>query len=103
MIELRSGFSHAVAVLEDGDVYVWGRMQSTDVKAEGRVPVFHDQLYPRKVDVGGGRVVEAFCSSFNTLLRMEDGRCGNEVLGHPLAASFIRCVLITSCVSLTCW
>ncbi|CAN0402005.1 unnamed protein product [Ascophyllum nodosum] len=74
VIELRSGFSHAVAVLEDGDVYVWGRMQSTDVKAEGRVPVFHDQLYPRKVDVGGGRVVEAFCSSFNTLLRMEDGR-----------------------------
>lgn len=50
------------------------------VKTDGRVPVHEDQLYPRKVDVSGGgggegnRVVEAFCSSFNTLLRTEDGR-----------------------------
>eukprot|EP00903_Cladosiphon_okamuranus_P012071 g11332.t1 len=75
VVELRSGFSHAVAILEGGDVYTWGRMQGTEVKTEGRVPVYHDQLYPRKVDItGGGRAVEAFCSSFNTLLRMEDGR-----------------------------
>ncbi|CAM9714355.1 unnamed protein product, partial [Ectocarpus fasciculatus] len=74
VVDLRSGFSHAVAVLENGDVYTWGKMQGTEVKADGRVPVYHDQLYPRKVDVGGGRAVEAFCSSFNTLLRMEDGR-----------------------------
>ncbi|CAM9658006.1 unnamed protein product [Scytosiphon promiscuus] len=78
VIDLHSGFSHAVAVLENGDVYTWGKMQGTEVKTEGRVPVHEDQLYPRKVDVGGGgggsRVVEAFCSSFNTLLRTEDGR-----------------------------
>lgn len=76
MVDLRSGFSHAVAILENGDVYTWGRMQGTAVKTEGRgVSVYEDQLYPRKVDVvGGGRAVEAFCSSFNTLLRMEDGR-----------------------------
>lgn len=48
-MELRSGFSHAVAILENGDVYTWGRMQGTEVKTEGRVPVYHDQLYPRKV------------------------------------------------------
>lgn len=75
VVELRSGFSHAVAILENGDVYVWGKMQSTEVKSDGRLPVYHDQLYPRKVDIGdGGRAVEAFCSSFSTLLRMEDGR-----------------------------
>lgn len=75
VVDLRSGFSHAVAILENGDVYTWGKMQGTAVKKEGRVPVYEDQLYPRKVDiVGGGRAVEAFCSSFNTLLRMEDGR-----------------------------
>lgn len=75
VVDLRSGFSHAVAVLENGDVYTWGKMQGVVAKTEGRVPVFEDQLYPRKVDiVGGGRAVEAFCSSFNTLLRMEDGR-----------------------------
>ncbi|CAM9337436.1 unnamed protein product [Ectocarpus sp. 12 AP-2014] len=74
VVDLRSGFSHAVAILENGDVYTWGKMQGTEVKTDGRVPVYHDQLYPRKVDVGGGRAVEAFCSSFNTLLRMEDGR-----------------------------
>lgn len=50
-MELRSGFSHAVAILESGDVYTWGRMQGTEVKTEGRVPVYHDQLYPRKVTV----------------------------------------------------
>lgn len=84
-MELRSGFSHAVAILENGDVYVWGRMQGTDVKKDGSVPVFHDQLFPRKLDIpGGGRVVEAFCSSFNTVLRLDDGRC------------------VTGCVSL-CW
>lgn len=76
MVDLRSGFSHAVAVLENGDVYIWGRMQGTKVKTDARVPVYEDQLYPRKVDIsGGGRAVEAFCSSFNTLLRMDDGRC----------------------------
>lgn len=74
VVDLRSGFSHAVAILENGDVYTWGKMQGTEVKTDGRVPVYHDQLYPRKVYVGGGRAVEAFCSSFNTLLRMEDGR-----------------------------
>lgn len=55
-------------------------MQSTDVKKDGRVPVYEDQLYPRKVDMEC-KVVEAFCSSFNTLLRTEDGRCvGAELL-----------------------
>lgn len=49
-------------------------MQGTEVKKDRSVPVYHDQMYPRKVDIGGGRAVEAFCSSFNTLLRMEDGR-----------------------------
>lgn len=76
VVDLRSGFSHAVAILENGDVYIWGRMQGTKVKTDARVPVYEDQLYPRKVDIaGGGRAVEAFCSSFNTLLRMDDGRC----------------------------
>ncbi|CAB1099780.1 unnamed protein product [Ectocarpus sp. CCAP 1310/34] len=74
VVDLRSGFSHAVAILENGDVYTWGKMQGTEVKTDGRVPVYHDQLHPRKVDVGGGRAVEAFCSSSNTMLRMEDGR-----------------------------
>lgn len=74
VVQLRSGFSHAVAILEDGDVYVWGKMQSAEIKSDGRLPVYHDQLYPRKVDTGGGRAVEAFCSSFTTVLRMEDGR-----------------------------
>lgn len=76
VVDLRSGFSHAVAILENGDVYTWGKMQGTAVKT-GRqgVSVYEDQLYPRKVDVvGGGRAMEAFCSSFNTLLKMEDGR-----------------------------
>lgn len=52
-MDLRSGFSHAVAVLESGDVYTWGRMQGTEVKTDGRVPVYHDQLYPRKVNTLG--------------------------------------------------
>ncbi|CAM9914192.1 unnamed protein product, partial [Hapterophycus canaliculatus] len=77
-VDLVSGFSHAVAVLENGDAYTWGKMQGTEIKTDGRVPVHEDQLYPRRVDVGVGggssRVVEAFCSSFNTLLRTEDGR-----------------------------
>lgn len=53
VVDLRSGFSHAVAVLESGDVYTWGRMQGTEVKTDGRVPVYHDQLYPRKVNTLG--------------------------------------------------
>lgn len=48
-MDLRSGFGHAVAVLENGDVYTWGKMQGADVKIEGQVPVYNDQLYPRKV------------------------------------------------------
>lgn len=90
MVDLRSGFSHAVAVLENGDVYIWGRMQGTKVKTDARVPVYEDQLYPRKVDIsGGGRAVEAFCSSFNTLLRMDDGRCVRALV--TTAAVFMVC------------
>lgn len=87
VVDLRSGFSHGVAILENGDVYIWGRMQGTKVKTDARVPVYEDQLYPRKVDIpGGGRAVEAFCSSFNTLLRMDDGR----YVGLCLSWSFFK-------------
>lgn len=54
------------------------------------MPVYEDQLYPRKVDIsGGGRAVEAFCSSFNTLLRMDDGRCVRALV--TTAAVFMVC------------
>ncbi|CAM9657120.1 unnamed protein product [Sphacelaria rigidula] len=92
-VDLSSGFNHAVALLENGDVYIWGKMQHPEVKTDGGVPLHHDQLLPRKMDIRGGvGIVQAFCSSFHTVLRAEDGTlfmCGLErdsrvMVNHPV-------------------
>lgn len=80
-VTLSSGFNHAVAVLENGEAYIWGKMQNPIVKTKGTVPVHYDQLLPRTIDFQdeGVRIIEAFCSSFHTVLRADDGRvfmCG---------------------------
>lgn len=72
---LASGFNHAVAVLEDGDAYIWGKMQNPEVLRQGPVPIYYDQLGPRRVRMPAEvKFVGVSCAAFHTVLSSADGR-----------------------------
>jgi alpha-tubulin suppressor-like RCC1 family protein len=71
------GLNHSAAVTRDGRLFVWGKWHSKEVaKTRAGVAVYHDQLEPRLVEVGGSHspVVDVVCSLSQTLIQTADGK-----------------------------
>lgn len=81
--QVASGFNHAVALTDQGRVWVWGKWQGLSVKKEGKggagVDLYEDQLLPREVEVGKGlEVVDVACGHFHTSLLVQEKGKGTK-------------------------
>mmetsp|Transcript_19415 Transcript_19415/g.25584 ORF Transcript_19415/g.25584 Transcript_19415/m.25584 type:complete len:423 (-) Transcript_19415:255-1523(-) len=94
--QISTGFNHSAAITEEGELYVWGKSLSSELKSQSQVAqvdVYHDQLLPRLVPLPS-KASELHCSSFQTTVRLDTGDIWSLGMAHDSRSSLVDPVLV---------